>query len=394
MSFDSLVAQVARAHAVAERLAGQSLDRLLCVRNWIIGSHIVHFEQGGVERAGYGDLLIEKLASTLQARGCAGMSTRNLRNFRQLALAYPLLDSGAMVQELGPGAVEIWQTSAKSQVTTKRQTSAESSHAPLEWRDAAWVARLFGELSFSHLLELARIQDETERAFYELHCLKERWSVREMIRQRSSMLFQRVGLSERREEVLALARQGHVGHSPTSQLRDPYVLEFVGLRQTSIVRESDLENALVEHLSQFLLELGRDFCFVERQFRITVGNRHHHLDLLFFHRTLRCLVAVDLKLGEFVPDHAGQMRFYLNYLAKEVAKPGENPPIGILLCTEKDSEVVHFATAGDEGLFVSRYLLELPSAETLKRWLHEEKGQLLQSLATPDEGAEGPNADQ
>ncbi len=146
------------------------------------------------------------------------------------------------------------------------------------------------------------------------------------------------------------------------------------------MKEQDLEQALVDHLQQFLLELGRDFCFVDRQYRITTGNRHRYLDLLFFHRRLRCLVAIDLKLGEFQPEHAGQVQFYLSYLAEQVALPEENPPVRILLCADKDSEDVRFATAGDESLFVSRYVLELPSEEVLRRWLHEERARLDQEL--------------
>ncbi len=204
--------------------------------------------------------------------------------------------------------------------------------------------------------------------------------MRELQRQRDSMLYERVGLSENRDEVLALAKRGVVDEGFAAQLRDPYVFEFLGLRPSPTLKERDLEQALIDHLQQFLLELGRDFCFVDRQYRITSGNRHRYLDLLFFHRRLRCPVAIDLKLGEFQPEHAGQMQFYLGYLAERVALPEENPPVGILLCADKDSEDVRFATAGDDSLFVSRYVLELPSEEVLRRWLHEERARLEQEL--------------
>jgi predicted nuclease of restriction endonuclease-like (RecB) superfamily len=190
------------------------------------------------------------------------------------------------------------------------------------------------------------------------------------------MLYERIGLSEQHDQVLDLARQGVVADSPAAQLKDPYVFEFLGIERRAIMSEDDLEQALVDHLQQFLFELGRDFCFVDRQYRITAGNRHHYLDLLFFHRRLRCLVAIDLKLGAFEPEHAGQLRFYVNYLAEHVAHPDENPPVGILLCAERDAEVVRFATAGDEDLFVTRYQLELPSEEQLRKWLHEERARL------------------
>ena len=202
------------------------------------------------------------------------------------------------------------------------------------------------------------------------------------------MLYQRVGLSTERDRVVALARDGRVDQRSRALVRDPYVLEFLGLPGTS-VDEASLEQALLDNLQGFLLELGREFCFVARQYRITLGNRHHHLDLLFFHRRLRCLVAVDLKTTAFSPDHAGQMRFYLNFLAGEVALPDENPPIGILLCAGKDEEVVQFATAGDDDVLVSRYLLELPSRDQLAQWLHEARAAaevaIAQTRATGEE---------
>ena len=169
-------------------------------------------------------------------------------------------------------ASRILQTSAELPAAGILQTSAEfepAATATLVWRDQLWLQRLFNQLSFSQLLELSRIDDPTRRAFYELHCLKEGWSVRELQRQRDSMLYERVGLSENRDEVLALARRGIIDERPAAQLRDPYVFEFLGLRRSPAMKEQDLEQALVDHLQQFLLELGRDFCFVDRQYRIT-----------------------------------------------------------------------------------------------------------------------------
>ena len=165
-------------------------------------------------------------------------------------------------------------------------------------------------------------------------------------REGDGIVVERIGLSESRDLVLVLAREGALAESAAAQLRDPYVFEFLGLERREVMSESALERALVDHLQHFLFELGRDFCFIARQFRITAGNRHHYLDLLFYHRRLRCLVAIDLKLGAFEPDHAGQLRFYVNYLAEHVAHPDENPPVGILLCAERDAEVVPFATRG------------------------------------------------
>jgi len=200
------------------------------------------------------------------------------------------------------------------------------------------------------------------------------------------MLFERVGLSKDPATVRDLATAGQVAETPTATIRDPYVLEFLGLEGRSAFSEADLEGALLTHLEAFLLELGREFCFVGRQYRITVGGRHHFVDLLFFHRRLRCLVAVDLKLGSFGYEDAGQMNFYLNWLRDNAALPDENPPIGIVLCAEKDAAEVHYATGGlDRQVFVSRYLVALPSEAQLQAWLAREQ-EVLARLQARQEG--------
>lgn len=396
-TFAALVTAIADADRTAVHAAGRQVQKLLSLRAWLIGAWIVAFEQHGEGRASYGDRLIDRLADALKHTGRKGLSARNLINYRQVAVAYPGLDVSRLhgtTSGLG-GLPEIPQTSAES---------PQASVPELPWRDVGWLHRLFTELTFSHLLELARVDDLLERGFYELHALQEGWSVRELVRQRNTLLYQRVGLSSHRDEVVARARAGVIDERPESVLRDPYVLEFLGLRETPELMEADLEQALIDNLQRFMLELGREFCFVDRQFRITVGNRHHHLDLLFFHRRLRCLVAIDLKIGEFLPDHVGQMGFYLNYLAENATLPGENPPIGLLLCSSKDAEVVRYATGTADDVFVSRYLLALPTEDRLRQWLHQARAlseeQIRQTasihstnasaIVTPDSSAKEP----
>ena len=327
-SFDALVQHIGSVDHAALRAAGRRAQQILCLRNWLIGTWIVVYEQGGEDRAAYGTALLDTLASALKEKGHHGLSARNLANFRKVALSYPTLDAASLAASLLPETTASSHTPANAlQVPgppeEMLQPAAESRHEALPWRDAAWLQRLFTELTFTHLVELARMDDPLERAFYELHCLKERWTKRELIRQRSTMLYQRVGLSTDRDAVLAIAREGRVDDRPQALVRDPYVLEFLGL--PSAVDEASLEGAILDNLQAFLTELGREFCFVARQYRITLGNRHHHLDLLFFHRRLRCLVAIDLKRGEFTPQDAGQIGFYLNYLAAEATREDENP---------------------------------------------------------------------
>jgi predicted nuclease of restriction endonuclease-like (RecB) superfamily len=378
--FDSLVDGLARLQARAREAAVRSVDEILTLRNWLIGAWVVAYEQEGADRARYGEKLIDALAAAFQTRGVQGLSGRNLRNYRQIALTWPTL---GIRQTSGESAaiVQPWQTLSAESVPT-----LPIGGEVLAWQDHAWMQRLRRELSFSHLLELSRASDPVARAFYEVQALAHRWSVRELKRQRDSMLFERVGLSRDREAVLALANEGLLLDTVTANVRDPYVLEFLGLPERRAYSESDLEGALVDHLQEFLLELGGDFAFLGRQYRITVGGRHHFIDLLFFHRRLRCLVAIDLKIGAFGHEDAGQMNFYLSYLRENVSLADENPPVGIVLCADKDAEEVHYATGNlDQKIFVSRYLTRLPTEEQLRAWLAEER-ELLARGPAPGEG--------
>lgn len=379
--FDQLVDGLAGLEARARAAAARSIDEILVLRSWLIGAWIVAYEQEGADRARYGERLIDALAAAFQARGIGGLSGRNLRNYRQIAATWPRLASPqAPDGEAGAGN-PIWQTLSAESVPAMLPGTAV-----LPWQDDSWMVRLRKELSFSHLLELSRVGEPLARAFYEVQALGQRWSVRELKRQRASMLFERVGLSRDREAVLALANEGRLIDTVTTNVRDPYVLEFLTLPERHAYSEADLERALVDHLQKFLLELGGDFAFLGRQYRITVGGRHHFIDLLFFHRRLRCLVAIDLKLGSFGHEDAGQMNFYLNYLRENLLLADENLPVGIVLCADRDAEEVHYATGNlDHQVFVSRYLTRLPSEQQLRTWLAEER-ELLARLPTSKKG--------
>lgn len=333
---------------------------------------------------------LQRLADDLKRRKIEGLSERNLKNFRQFALAYPALAKNENISAFLPvlsisvNALQIRQPLAAEFKNADLDLfpalkAIELKNPSLSWQDSNYYQRLISSVSWTNIVELIRIDDKTKRAFYELECIKSNWSKRELMRQISSMLYERVGLSKDKEAVLALKSEGQIIQSPETLLRDPYILEFLRLEERASYSESDLEEALISHLLDFMRELGRDYCFVDRQFRVTVGGEHYFLDLLFYHRSLQCLIAIDLKLGKFKHDYAGQMNFYLNYLKENVAYPHENPPVGIILCAEKDAEAVHYATAGlDNQLFVSRYMVALPSEEMLKQWLREEQDKLMQ----------------
>jgi predicted nuclease of restriction endonuclease-like (RecB) superfamily len=381
---------------------------MLTLRNWLVGAGIVEFEQNGEDRAAYGKALLPRLAEELRRSGRRGLGVSNLKNCRQVALAWPGLDIRQTMSGVfgDPAAPESFRQTASGEFPREGQ-AAESIPAALAgwsfpsldqrfreaprlpWQNQDWFRRLFSALSFSHLLDLSRIEDPLKRAFYELECLRSGWSVRELKRQRDSLLYERTGLSRDKGAVLAIAREGRFVETPASVLRDPYVLEFLGLEERPAWTESELERALLDHLQQFLHELGHEFCFIGRQYRLTVGGRHHYLDLLFYHRGLRCLFAVDLKIGAFRHEDAGQMHFYLNYLAENLARADENPPVGLVLCTDKDVAEVHYATAGlPHSVFVSRYLVHLPSEEKLQRWLQEERALLETQPAEDEDGCQ------
>ncbi len=394
LSYLSLIDQLASVHTHTHGRALAAVHQALTWRNWLIGAWIYEYEQGGSDRATYGGRLLERLAEDLTARGVPGCSRTALKLARQVAMAYPELASqiGQTASDLlgnviGQTASDQSPGIANTELTGFPTLKACGPTSDLSWRDVTFIRQLITGLSWSHLVELARLDPPLKRAFYEVQTLKESWGVRELRRQADSMLFERVGLSKDQNQVMAWARSGVLPVTPQAIIRDPYILEFTGLPAQGAWAEADLEQALIDHLHDFLLELGKGFCFVGRQYRITIANKHHHLDLLFYHRHLRCLVAIDLKIGTFDHADAGQMNLYLNWLRENETRPDENPPVGIVLCAGKDDEEVHYATTGlDQQLFVSRYLVELPSEERLRAWLHQEQEVLARIAAKRQPG--------
>lgn len=232
-------------------------------------------------------------------------------------------------------------------------------------------------LSYSHFDLLAALEPPLKRAFYELECLKGGWSVRELKRQIASLYFERSGLSEDKAALARLAHARAEGQSPALVLRDPYVFEFLGLRSREVLPESDLEAALLQGLETFLLELGHGFCFEARQKRLTIGGEHFFVDLVFYHRVLKCHVLVELKVDEFRHEHMGQLNTYVSYYRAHEMTPGDQPPVGLLLCTGKNHALVEYALAGlDNRLFVSKYQLELPQPADLQQYLDQQRREL------------------
>jgi predicted nuclease of restriction endonuclease-like (RecB) superfamily len=232
---------------------------------------------------------------------------------------------------------------------------------------------LFNRISYTHFVELIRVDDSLKRLFYESECLKGTWSVKELKRQIGSLLYERTGLSQNKERLLAMVQATPNANTFTDLIRDPYIFEFLGLKQQEVLPEKELEQALLDHLLQFLLELGKGFCFEARQKRIVIDNEHHFIDMVFYHRLLHCNILVELKTERFNHTHAGQLNMYLEYYKKYETVQGDNPPVGILLCTDKDQEHVEFATAGlDDKVFVAKYLVALPDKNELEQFIKKE----------------------
>ena len=377
MDFDSLVGHISFVHNALQAQAAHAVNLSLTARNWLVGCYIVEFEQNGEDRAKYGDKLINRLAERLN---CRGMEPRRLREYRQVYLVYPSLGyevenfiQSNNVQAQSIGKPSIWRTlSAKLQAPENQGNEIwQTMSAKLEeW--ATPPTKLFNRLNFSSLLYLTNIEDPLKRAFYEQEAIRGCWTVRELDRQVSSLYFERMGLSKDKLAMQKLTMKDSQQLSPRDILHNPVTLEFLGLQSQDVFTETKLETAILNHMQQFLLEMGRGFCFEARQKRILVDNDYFKADLIFYHRILKCHVIVDLKIDRFRHEYASQLNLYLNYYKHEVMQEDDNPPIGILLCTDYGETTVRYATEGlSENLFVSKYRLQLPSEEEIRNYLIE-----------------------
>ena len=315
------------------------------MRNWLYGYYIVEFEQNGRDRAEYGTHFFETLSEELKNRKIKGMSATNLKLFRQFYLTYPQIGSiiNTELQNIDNQLIEIRQMPS---------VELEVTQSPYMLTGETLIQRL----SYSHFVELTRIANSLKRSFYEIQCIKGVWSVSQLKRQIESLLFERTGLSANKESIVQKIHQEKNTLTIEDIIRDPYILEFTGLKEQAEYSENDLESALLAHLQTFLLELGTGFCFEARQKRIQVDNETDKIDLVFYHRILKCHILIDLKVRAFSYHDVGQMNFYLNYFKENEINADDNPPIGLILCTEKGNAKVKYATAGlDVQIFVSKY---------------------------------------
>ncbi len=332
-----------------------------------IGRLIVEEEQNGRERAEYGKQILKELSVKLTKEFGAGFSVTNLqqmKNFyiiykKQQTLSVKSSSDSILLTELSESEKEISETLSRK--SEKTQTLSAQSTYPTTSSSNTF------KLSWSHYLKLMRIEDFQERKFYEIESAKNNWSLRELQRQYDSALYTRIAASLDKEGVLKLSENGLILEKPQDAIKDPYILEFIGLPEKSVYSESDLEQKLIDKLEQFLLELGTGFTFVARQKRITIDEKHFRIDLVFYNRILRCFVLIDLKIGELRHQDIGQMQMYVNYYDREVRLGDENKTIGLILCQDKSEAVVRYTLPeNNEQIFASKYQTVLPSRERLK----------------------------
>jgi len=386
MNFESLLNQIQSVQTVLQNSTAHAINTGLTIRNWLFGYYIVEFEQNGNDRAQYGEKLLINLEKRINTKG---LTSRRFREFRQFYNTYPHL--GTEITNLLPldtikqipnlnADLSIWRLSTAELEDEKRhlpsaKLGTEKWRMPSAKFKGVPSTLLIKRLPYSNLMIISKFENPVKRAFYEMECIKGNWSVSELERQINSLYFERSGLSQNKEALSDLANKKVVHLQPRDIINTPIALEFLGLNERALITETDLEQAILDNLQSFLLEMGHGFCFEARQKRILIDNDYFFVDLLFYHRILKCHIVVELKMDKFKHEHASQLNMYLNYFKHEVMTPNDNPPIGLLLCTEKGNTQVKYATCGlDQNIFVQKYLVKLPSEEALKNYITNEFG--------------------
>ena len=371
-SFNNLFDTVTSIDKAFSDNTAKAINRNLTARNWLIGYYIVNYEQNGSDRAKYGAKTIQRLAEKLDSRT---LSYRNLRLYRQFFLEFPTLAQPIydyiiqefgneqntieqpMVAQFGNSSVPIWQP-AVAKLDTELQLPPD---------------KLFSHLSFTHFSLLMSVNNPIARVFYELETMKGVWTKRELKRQIDTNYFERSGISSNPEKMSKHVQKKAEQMSLAETIKSPYIYEFLGLKDTEIIEEDELEQALIDHLEEFMLELGSGFCFEARQKRILVDDEYYYCDLVFYNRILKCHVLIDLKAVRIKYDDIAQMNLYLSYFKHNVMQSDDNPPVGILMCTEAGKELVQYTTDGmDDNLFIKKYRLSLPVESKLTQWLKNE----------------------
>jgi len=374
ITFDQLADRIILVDESLRQQAAHAVNCMLTARNWFIGCYIVEFEQHGADRAQYGEQLLKTLAKRINRKG---MDWRRLYEFRTFYTIYPQLQNEIITylqsqrQSLAPKQAKklqplaaILQSSGNEAVQILRPLAAIS---PEPWQTPA--DRLFHRISYTSLQILSEISDPLKRAFYEHELIQACWTKRELDRQISSLYYERSALSKDKSALQRYMMKTSEPLEPKHILRDPMTLEFLGLPTEQVYTETKLETAILNNLQRFLMELGQGFCFEARQKRVLIDHDYFKADLIFYNRILHCHVIIDLKIDRYRHEYGSQLNTYKNYYRHEMMQPGDNPPIGLLLCTDYSETLVRYSTEGLEDLYVGKYMLQLPSEDTIRQYL-------------------------
>ncbi|MGN7820396.1 PDDEXK nuclease domain-containing protein [Chitinophaga sp. 22536] len=374
MKFKQLLTSIQTTHSHFQETAAKAVNRALTIRNWIIGHYIFEYEQKGEDRAKYGERLLAEIAQKLPD---LKLSMTNLKLCRQFYLYYPQIWEVAK-DELRKNTMRIGQSVTDQLQLIDYKSNEIYSNTKNNYTYSILLElppeKLINNLSFTHIVALLILEDPLKRVFYEHECIKGNWGVRELKRQINSFYFERMGLSDDPEKLSRIIQQKTTQTiTPADFIKNEYSFEFLGIADRLTVGETALQQRLLDHLQEFLMEMGHGFCLEGRQKKILIGREYFFIDLLFYHRILKCHVLVELKLDTFRHADVGQLNTYIQYYKAEMMQPGDNPPIGILLVADKDAALVKYATAGlDIDLFVSKYSIELPTQERLEKFIADE----------------------
>jgi predicted nuclease of restriction endonuclease-like (RecB) superfamily len=367
-TFSDLSESIIQTHQSAQNSAIKAVNQMATLRNWLIGCYIVEYEQKGSDRAKYGDRLLKRLEESVKTKG---LNLTLFKNSRRFYLLYPQI--GDLFGK-SPTPSDFLETESErygKSLTASDFSGEESICATASHEFKTAPKQILEKLSFSHISEIMTQDDPLARFFYETECIKGTWSVKELRRQIASNHYFRSGVSKDPKKLLASIEPEK--NTVALTIRQPFAFEFLGLNAKDVVTEGDLEDALITHLQDFLLELGKGFCFENRQKRMIIDDEYYFADLVFYNRILHCSVIVELKNDEFRHEYLGQLNAYVSYYKENEMHEGDNPPVGILLCTRKGEKMVEYAIAGmDNNLFVSTYMLQLPDKATLEKFLCDE----------------------
>ncbi|MCL2326905.1 MAG: PDDEXK nuclease domain-containing protein [Bacteroidetes bacterium] len=388
-NFNELVNQIYQTHEAMKGYALKAVNVSLTLRNWLFGFYIVEYEQNGADRAKYGENLIDELYKSLAEKGLKGVVPTSLRLCRSFYVAYPQIQPTVSVELQARGMKQIQQTLSVELQSFDNENNIIQQTLSVELQQKFGTVsqelqntenqsfvnpiKLLTNLSFSHFSELLKIDEPLKRAFYEIECIKGTWSVRELRRQINSLFYERTGISKKPEKLIERVQNSAEKQNFEDVVKSPFVFELLGLKARDVVLESDLEQAIMDNLQNFLLEFGTGFCFEARQKRILIEDEYFPIDLVFYHRILHCHVLIEIKIDEFKHKYIGQLNAYLEHYKRHEMHEGDNPPVGILLVTNKNSTLIEYAKGSmDNQLFVSKYLLELPNKEDLFKIIEKE----------------------